>query len=147
MHRTNAINTPHVTSTADRPRSTTKWRFFKENGIIQEDPGEEVEDEQEADEEMEQEQGHEKVEKKETGNGIQFFPGDISGLIKQFHLLLAEFHAGNKSSTKNQIVAILDDLLRRNYLNQEEYKGAYIYDVHMVGGEGGQKFRPKIADG
>ena len=35
LDRTNAINTPHVTSTADRPRSTTKWRFFKENGIIQ----------------------------------------------------------------------------------------------------------------
>ena len=121
LHRTNAIDMPRRTSAADRPKSTAKWRFFKENGIIQEDPGEETEDEQETDEEMEQEQGDEKVEKKETGNGIQFLPGDISGLIKQLHLLLAEFHAGNKSSTRNHIVAILDDLLRRNYLNQEEY--------------------------
>ena len=64
-------------------------------------------------------QGNE-VEEKE-GTGIQFLPGDISGLIGQLRLLLGEYRAGNKSSTKNQIVAILDQLLKRNYLNQEEY--------------------------
>ena len=37
------------------------------------------------------------------------------------HLLLAEFRAGHESSTRNRIVAILDQLLRRNYLNQEQY--------------------------
>ena len=83
------------------------------------DTDKEMKDEQDTDEEIEQEHG--KEEKKATGNGIQFLPGDISGLIKQLHLLLAEFHAGNKSSTRNHIVAILDELLRRNYLNQEEY--------------------------
>ena len=60
-------------------------------------------------------------EKEEQGSGITFLPGDINGLIEQLHLLLAEHRAGNKSSTENQIVAILDQLLRRNYLNQEEY--------------------------
>ena len=59
--------------------------------------------------------------KENSGSGIQFLPGDIEGLIEQLHLLLAESRAGNKSSTRNQIVAILDELLRRNYLNQEEY--------------------------
>ena len=103
LDRTNVINIPHVTSAADRPKSTAKWKFFKENGIV------------ENDDEQEQEQ------KKETGTGIQFLPGNIKGLIEQLHLLLAEFRAGNKSSTRNRIVAILDQLLRRNYLNQEEY--------------------------
>ena len=102
LDRTNVINIPHVTSAADRPKSTAKWKFFKENGIVEDD------DEQEQ-------------EKKETGTGIQFLPGNIKGLIEQLHLLLAEFRAGNKSSTRNRIVAILDQLLRRNYLNQEEY--------------------------
>ena len=60
-------------------------------------------------------------DKKEEGSGIAFLPGDINGLIEQLRLLLAEHRAGNKSSTKNQIVVILDQLLRRKYLNQEEY--------------------------
>ena len=62
-------------------------------------------------------------EGKKDGTGIHFLPGDISGLINQLHLLLAEFRAGNKSATKNQIVAILDQLLKRNYLTQDEYNG------------------------
>ena len=62
-------------------------------------------------------------ENEKDGTGIMFLPGDISGLIKQFHLLLAEFRAGNKSATKTQLVAILDELLRRSYLNQDEYNG------------------------
>ena len=64
------------------------------------------------------EENNEEIKK---GNGIEFLPGDINGLIEQLHLLLAESRAGNKSSTRNQIVAILDQLLRLNYLNQEEY--------------------------
>ena len=108
LDRTNAIHVPHVTSAADRPKSTTKWRFFKENAII-------------ASEENDDEEEPELEKKEETGTGIRFLPGNIKGLIEQLHLLLAEFRAGNKFSTRNQIVAILDQLLRRNYLNQEEY--------------------------
>ena len=62
-----------------------------------------------------------KNEKK--GTGIVFLPGEINGLIEQLHLLLAEFRAGNKSATRNQIVAILDQLLKRKYLTQDEYNG------------------------
>jgi hypothetical protein len=103
LHKTNAIDMPHTTSAADRPRSTAKWKFFKENGLVEP--------------EVDEEEG----EKENFGSGIQFLPGDINGLIRQLHLLLAESRAGNKSSTRNQIVAILDQLLRLNYLNQEEY--------------------------
>ena len=111
LERTNALDMPHKTSPADRPKSTTKWRFFKENGIVQ----------TQQQEEQEEDESEEEDEKKEIGHGIRFLPGNINGLIEQLHLLLAEFRAGNKSSTRNQIVAILDELLRRNYLNQEEY--------------------------
>ena len=96
---TNVIHIPHKTSQSDRPKNTTKYQFFKMIGLV----------------DMEAE-GTEK-----DGSGIQFLPGDINGLIEQLHLLLAEHRAGNKSSTRNQIVAILDQLLRRNYLNREEY--------------------------
>ena len=111
LYKTNAIDMPHKTNAADRPKSTAKWRFFKENGLVA--PGE---DELETAEEVLAEK-----KKENSGSGIQFLPGDINGLIRQLHLLLAESRAGNKSSTRNQIVAILDQLLRLNYLNQEEY--------------------------
>ena len=107
VERTNVIEMPHV-SPNDRPKGTTKWKFFKKIGLVQrtENDGDEID---------------EVEEKKQEGSGIQFLPGDINGLIEKLHLLLAEHRAGNKSSTENQIVAILDQLRRRNYLNQEEY--------------------------
>ena len=108
LERTNVIDIPHITSGSDRPKNTAKYRFFKEIGLVQTSREEENEEE----------------EDEKDGSGIQFLPGNIEGLIEQLYLLnllLAEFGAGNKSSTRNQIVAILDQLLRRNYLNQEEY--------------------------
>ena len=78
-------------------------------------------DNEESDKGEESEESDEEKENKD-GTGIQFLPGDINGLIEQLHLLLAEFRAGNKS-TNTQIVAILDELLRRNYLDQDEYNG------------------------
>lgn len=55
------------------------------------------------------------------GNGIQFLPGDISGLQIKLDYLLAEYHAGNTSATRNQIVAIADELLRRKQISQAKY--------------------------
>ena len=113
LERTNVIDIPHITSTGDRPKNTAKYRFLKEIGLVQTPREEEKVEEEEEKESIEEE--------KKDGSGIQFLPGDIEGLIEKLHLLLAEFRAGNKSSTRNQIVAILDQLLRRKYLNQEEY--------------------------
>ena len=101
LDKTNVIDMPHKTNDEGRPRNTAKWKFFKENRLVETG-------------ELEQKDGH----------GIQFLPGDINGLIEQLHLLVAESRAGNKTSTRNQIVAILDELLRRKYLNQEEYNAA-----------------------
>ena len=55
------------------------------------------------------------------GRGIQFLPTDIKGLTKKLHLLLAEFAAGNKTSTRNEIIFILDELLRRKKISRKEY--------------------------
>ena len=53
------------------------------------------------------------------GEGI-FLPGDIKGLKTKLNLLLAEFRAGN-TSTRNEIVFILDELLRRKQMSGKEY--------------------------
>ena len=52
---------------------------------------------------------------------IQFLPGDIRGLQTKLNYLLAEYQAGNTFATRNQIVAIADELLRRKHISQEEY--------------------------
>ena len=115
IDKTNVIYTPHKINSSDRPTKTAKYKFLTENFG--------VEEEKESEEESDEEYKGEKDEGKKDGTGIHFLPGDISGLINQLHLLLAEFRAGNKSATKNQIVAILDQLLKRNYLTQDEYNG------------------------
>ena len=58
------------------------------------------------------------------GDGIvQFLPGDIKGLETKLNYLLGEYRAENRSSfTKNQIVSILDELLRRKRLSRKEYR-------------------------
>ena len=78
--------------------------------------------------------GKEIIESKKTGGllkpahsnpdfkfTIQFLPGDISGLQTKLTYLLAEYQAGNTFATRNQIVAIADELLRRRQLSQEQY--------------------------
>ena len=112
IERTDVIEFPHKINSSDRPRNTSKYAFLTEKF------GELESEKEESDEEYKSEE-----EEKKDGTGIYFLPGDINGLINQLHLLLAEFRAGNKSATKNQIVAILDELLKRNYLTQDEYNG------------------------
>ena len=56
------------------------------------------------------------------GSGIQFLPTDISGLQSKLSYLLGEFRAGNNLATRNQIVAIADELLRRKHLSRAEYR-------------------------
>ena len=61
-------------------------------------------------------------DRRKDGTGlIQFLPSDIKGLTSRLHLLLAEFAAGNRSSTRNEIVFILDELLRRKKISRAEY--------------------------
>ena len=57
-----------------------------------------------------------------TGEDIsQFLPGDIKGVQTKLNNLLAEYRAGNRLSTRNEIVSILDKLLRRRKISRKEF--------------------------
>lgn len=63
----------------------------------------------------------------ESGSGILFLPRDIKGLNTKLNLLLAEYAAGNRSSTRNEIVYILDEVLRRKRIPRKEYTNINTY--------------------
>ena len=54
------------------------------------------------------------------GNGVVYLPEDINGLAKKLHLLAAEFFAGN-TTVRNELVHVLDALLRLKQLTRKEY--------------------------
>ena len=56
------------------------------------------------------------------GNGIEFLPSDIISLKQELVYLLGEYRAGNTSATRNQIVAIADNLLKRKHISKLEYR-------------------------
>ena len=56
------------------------------------------------------------------GNGIKSSPSDIKGLHTKLAYLLGEFQAGNTSATRNEIVSISDELLKRKNISQSEYR-------------------------
>ena len=55
-----------------------------------------------------------------TGDGVNFLPTDINSLEKKLQVLVGEFLAGNKT-TRNQIVAVLDNLRERRIIGEKEY--------------------------
>ena len=59
---------------------------------------------------------------RKEGEGIEFLPSDIKSLQDKLSYLLATFQAGNKSATRNKMIAIADNLLHRNYLSREKYR-------------------------
>ena len=87
-----------------RPHSTSKAGFI-ENHIF--DSEEEYEDT--------------KTEPaKTTGEGI-FLPSDINSLVRRLAIILSERRAGNNVATTPELVAILDELLNRKKITQQEY--------------------------
>ena len=58
----------------------------------------------------------------QQGEGIDFLPSDIQTLQTKLCYLLGEFRAGNTSATRNEIVAIADNLLKRKRISSAEYK-------------------------
>ena len=54
------------------------------------------------------------------GYGVVYLPGDIKGLTDKLHLLSAEFLAGN-TTVRNELVHVLDALLRVKQLTCREY--------------------------
>ena len=60
--------------------------------------------------------------KEQHGHGIYFLPGDIKGLENKLEILLGEYRAGNRTSTRNEIIPIADELLRRKAISRREYR-------------------------
>ena len=57
----------------------------------------------------------------EDGDGISFLPTDINSLHQRLNVLLGEFTAGNRA-TRNEIVAIVDNLVGRKKIKKCEVK-------------------------
>ena len=53
---------------------------------------------------------------------IEFLPSDITSLQTKLSYLLGEYRAGNTSATRNEIVAIADNLLKRKHITKAEYR-------------------------
>ena len=98
--QTNVMNNPRNVGTG-LPSRTKKHQILEELTKEEEEPGD------------------------VAGTGI-FLPGDIKGLETKLALLLAEFRAGN-TSTRNEIVIILDELQRRKRISRKEYKEINTY--------------------
>ena len=82
----------------DRDQGTSK---FKEEGSLEEE-------------------GHGMSTTTTTTRMISFLPSTIKGLFDKLKLLLAEFGAGN-TTTRNEIVAIVDELRKRGRISEIEY--------------------------
>ena len=119
--RTNAMRYPNNLQPTSRVTSTKKWReIFPLFDVI--DKEKEV-----ASDELSSHRHRDakaaRLIKQEHGDGVvQFLPGDIKGMEAKLNYLLAEYRAGNRSSTRNEIVPILDELLRRRKISRKEYK-------------------------
>ena len=97
VEQTNLLNEPKDVTSSSRPLQTKKGQMLK---LLSED--------------------------KKSGSGTIFLPGDIKGLVTKLELLLAEFHAGNRT-TRNEIVSILDELKRRKEISRERYQSINNY--------------------
>ena len=107
VHQTNVMASPrNVIPGQSRPKSTYKWKHILEP--FQHRTSSIADDDRNADVES-------------AGSGIQFLPKDIKGLTTKLNLLLGEYAAGNRTSTRNEIVSILDELLRRKKISRKEY--------------------------
>ena len=55
-----------------------------------------------------------------NGEGVVYLPGDINELAKKLQSLVAEFFVGN-TTVRNELVLVLDALLRLKQLTRKEY--------------------------
>ena len=95
--QTDVMNNPAPQSGRTNPKGTYKWRkvFSQFNTPINDD---------EAD-----------------GDGIIFLPSSIKSMHDKLTLLLGSYQAGNQTSTRNEITAILDELRRRKAISLVQY--------------------------
>ena len=123
VERTQVISNPIRYTLNDRPQMTNKYKNILSQFLdddFHSDEGEVIKSESEFDDDEgeDEEKGEGEVEE---GHGITYLPGNIRGLLDRLKLVYAEREAGNILATTNEIVGILDELLRVNYINRTEY--------------------------
>ena len=110
VNQTSVMNHPHnIIPGKSRYKQTRKWALLQKIIVDQQKNTEKSDDEDEKNPDT-------------SGSGIQFLPGDIKGMQNRLTYLLAEYRAGNNKSTRNEIVPILDELLRRRRISRKEYR-------------------------
>ena len=102
--QTDLINHATGIQQNSRPQLTKKYQLIKKA----------LEEEDEELDESKKEDGE------KGGYGIHFLPSTIKALFEKLKLLAAEFIAGN-TTTRNEIVAILDQLRTRKQISEKEY--------------------------
>ncbi len=55
------------------------------------------------------------------GSGIKFLPSTIKALREKLDLLIGEYKAGN-TATRNELIAVLDQLRSRKAVTEDDYK-------------------------
>ena len=105
VEKTQVIFNPLTKKSTDKPKSTKKYTNILKH----------LEEAYETDEEKGVD------EESKSGTGIQFLPSNINSLLDRLKLLYGEREAGNIIATNNEIVAVLDELLRQNYLSRAQY--------------------------
>ena len=125
VYQTNVMSHPHnVVLGRSRYKQTKKW---KELLSRLENVGDDDDISDMSEDSLQHDDGGIKsettIDDHINGSGIQFLPGDIKGLQTKLNYLLAEYRAGNRSSLiRNEIVSILDELLRRKRISRKEYR-------------------------
>lgn len=97
VKQTNVKDHPHISKGRTRPRATSKWR-----NILT--------------------MLHQDKDNAKEGEGIIYLPSTIKAMEDKLKVLLAEYNAGNQTSTRNEIVPIADALLKRKAITRGEYK-------------------------
>ena len=122
VKQTNLINNPSGIHHNSRPKLTKKYKLLMKALREDEEAAEEEEEEGgEGEETSPSQEEDESSRKKEVGSGIiTILPGTIKGLLDKLKLLFAEFIAGN-TTTRNELVAILDQLQKQGHITEKQY--------------------------
>ena len=115
VRETDLINTPTNLSQFSRPRQTNKFKLLQK-AIKDADDDDDDYDDVESEDTDEQSP----MKKKTEGSGVIFLPGTIKALTEKLKLLIGEYSAGN-TTTRNEIVSILDVLHKRKLMTEKEY--------------------------
>ena len=116
---TQVIDNPLIKTMNDRPQTTTKYKNILSQ-FLEDDDDEFYETHDEGKEKLESDDD-DNQQMIQEGHGITYLPGNIKGLLDRLKLVYAEREAGNILATTNEIVGILDELLRIGYIDRTEY--------------------------